>query len=1041
MADTNGHATVDSPYKPPSESERLSKYVDDLIRNATPISRGWLSNMPNPHRDLYRECGYPSDPLSSGPGAVTVDLYRALYDREPIATRVVELLPMETWQVQPLVYEDEDAEEITPFEEAWDQLGTQLRPEWSWYQDEAGSPIWEYLKRVDILSGIGSFGVLLLGVADGKNFQEPISGVMSMVTNSRGQRVPLPDSPIHPDEEAVLNALLEGDGQREVANPFNPDEPFTVNVKRLNDAEREALAEWKQERVRWDEAVRNAARNVDPDIQGGRQPDGWQNTPEMGLGTRSAPRRQGFKADTKTPSVGPARTADGRVVAGGDGPFGTDKQYDDVGYGLGMPPPQGSGGLGGGGGATPWSKGSDNVNLPPNQGDYTPPQSWSSGGNASGDQYGHAAGGDGGEQDQLASAMGPQGGAGAGLGYSLSGTDQQYFGVIMGPSEQPAQGTQQAKPRPKLVFLRAFDESLVQIVRYEWNIRNPRFGLPVMYRITLNDPRQAHSGIGLPLATIFVHWSRVIHVADNLRSSEVFGVPRMRPVLNPILDIQKVRGASAEGYWQSCFAMLAFETHPQLGPDVVVDKEKLDDAVDTVMNKLRRHLYGQGGAWKMLAPSVVDPTPFIDCQKKAIANEIGCPMRVFDGSERGELASSTDDQNWDQRKRERQLNYLTPRVVVPFADRLIQIGVLPEPGQQSKTAAKEKVENLRKTFGRRWFVNNVRKVQGGWVVRNSFTRRTMVRNQIFSEIVVLNAAPKKVGVAAIKAEVEKYTPEQMDGLGVWVNGDLGIAVIDRMDWYGKARDGTDPATAIGKVAEKQWGEERVIYQNEGKVPKGEGWITLNKTPNDPSQRTPPNDRKPGNLGTGGDTWRKVDDSGKEPTDNPSTLQGATKQGQASFSFIPEGGYSIEWPASDATSAADKAGLALQYTQALAAFAQGGCEQLMSFKDYLVRVWKWEEEHAEAVIDTTKEAHENDDTLSVPPNVAGQPKAAAEGTQAAADAKTQADQAKAMLDAKAKQPMTGGGKGMPPVGQKAPPNKQDAKIAATAKSQAGATDET
>lgn len=1307
-AATNGHVSLsDSPYKappPPTNNEQMLAEMREMVENVTFFSRQWFNSIIDRRRDLYEECGYPADPLVYGPGALTADLYRALYDREPMATRVVELMPKETWQVQPLVFEDEDASDITPFEEAWDLLGQQLRPEASWHQDEAGSPIWEYLQRVDILSGIGGFGVLLLGIDDGKNFQEPISGAMMMVTNSKGEKVRVNDSPIHPDEEASLNDLLEADGQREIANPFaGKDEKITVNVRRLNDSEKKALAGWVAER----EIVENAAKDVPPPAR-----EGYQNSPAAAvLGARSVPRRQGFKTDTQNPSVGPMRTADGEVIAGGDGPFGTDRNYDDYGYGLGMPPPQ----------------------------------AFADGGSSSGDQYGRQAGGDGGQQDQLASAMGPQGGAGGGLGYSLSGTDQQYFGVIMGPSEQPvgpagdAGGQQSAKPLTRLVLLRAFSEDLVQVVRYEWNIRNPRFGMPVMYRITLNDPREVHSGVGLPLATIFVHWTRVIHVADNLRSSEIFGVPRMRPVLNPILDLQKIRGASAEGYWQSCFdgdtkffdgntlkklkdcvghgvfvtcadgkkrnatvesfgtrkfvrvelglarhgkgsrgqfrrffnvtadhrwllanghittklspgdvlaanyfpeqeeppfdawgfahgvvfgdgwihnkrfgthktqvklygkknwmldrlmqvadqvhqgdtcrtqdgnshllftnretnmkalpvdgkhsagyiywflqgwfatdghfykdrdgmiglssskppaiewffanapyygyeimgysiqtkftkmgersypnylmrckkqrighqvmaitdeglvgeafcvvepvtktftleggvvtgncfTGLQYQTHPALGGDVVVDKEQIDEAADRYRNKLQRSLVGIGGGWSTIAPSVVDPTPFIDVQKKAICNQLGCPIRVFDGSERGELASSQDDESWDQRKRERQLNYLTPRVIVPFVDRLIQVGVLPEPGAQSKSKAEQTVQNLKRTFGRRWFTANVRKVQGGWMVRNSFKPTRNVK--------------KDERIESLKKVLSTYDGKELDGLRVWVNPKIGKVVVDRMDWYDKTGV-ADPATDVGNLAEKMFGKANVTYQNEGGAQQNGigGWITVNATPGDPSQRKPPN------LGTGGDPWQTVDKGGNERTDSPSSLQGATKQVQAPFTFIPEGGYSVEWPATDAMSQADKAGIAVQYTQALSAYAQGGCEQYMPFKEYLVHVWKWEEEQAQAVIDATQSMHEDDATLGVPPTIAGQPKEAPDGTQAAADAKAQADQAKAMADAKAKQPVMGGkggaaGGGLPPgnagataIGQKPQPNKQDAKIAATAKAQSKQKDNT
>src|SRR6185312_9728448 len=77
------------------------------------------------------------------------------------------------------------------------------------------------------------------------------------------------------------------------------------------------------------------------------------------------------------------------------------------------------------------------------------------------------------------------------------------------PSDEFAPGNP-GQPTRKLLYIRVFDESMVQVVQYEADIRNPRFGQPIMYLVTLNDPSQPHTGIGLPLATVRVHWSRVI---------------------------------------------------------------------------------------------------------------------------------------------------------------------------------------------------------------------------------------------------------------------------------------------------------------------------------------------------------------------------------------------------------------------------------------------------------------------------------------------------------------------------------------------------
>ena len=115
-----------------------------------------------------------------------------------------------------------------------------------------------------------------------------------------------------------------------------------------------------------------------------------------------------------------------------------------------------------------------------------------------------------------------------------------------GGQQAPGDDSHDGLPTRRLLFMRVFPEYLVQVVQYEADIRNPRFGQPLMYWVTLNDPRQPHTGVGLPLATVRVHWDRVVHVADNLQSSEIFGTPRDQPVLNNLLSLEKLYYGSAQ---------------------------------------------------------------------------------------------------------------------------------------------------------------------------------------------------------------------------------------------------------------------------------------------------------------------------------------------------------------------------------------------------------------------------------------------------------------------------------------------------------------
>ena len=382
-------------------NQKILATLTRLISNAA-LPRARLARaMMDPRRDINDECGYPRTE------DLTPEVYRDMYDREAVAARVVEVLPCECWQTQPSVYETEDASEATAFEEAWKTLGQSLRGS-SWFQDETGSPIWEYLCQIDKRSGIGQFGVLLLGFDDGKSLNGPVDGI-----NDRG--------------------------------------------------------EW----------------------------------------------------------------------------------------------------VGG-------------------------------------------------------------------------------------------------KRKRKLLYLRAFDQSLVGITRSENDVNNPRYGQPVEYNIKL----------GVTGKTQTVHWSRVIHVADDL----VLGTPRMQPVYNHLYNLQKIYGSDAEAYWYNVVGDLFFQAaDPATAGELEVDQAELRAMMEKMKSGLQRWAYIRELTANRVVPTVVDPTSHVDVQITAICIKIAVPKRVFMGSERGELASSQDDSAWNDRLRDRQNGYITPRIIVPFIDRLIATGVLPEP--------------------------------------------------------------------------------------------------------------------------------------------------------------------------------------------------------------------------------------------------------------------------------------------------------------------------------------------------------------------------
>lgn len=398
------------------DQDRLRQAIQQVFNGAITSRRQLLSLLLDRRRNIEHECDHPE--LTQEIGG---EYCQQLFDRISVAARVVEVYPKESWQVTPTVYESEDPEVLTPFEAAWASLVNSIHNQDTYHRSEEGAPFWEYLLRADILSGIGRYGVIFLGLDDG----------------------------------------------------------LEMNV--------------------------------------------------------------------------PASPRDGQ----------------------------------------------------------------------------------------------------------------------------------------KLLYVRCFPETLARVSAWETDPRNPRFGQPTLYQITFADPRSG--AVGAPNIDRFVHWTRVVHLADNLMSSEVLGVPRMQQVLGHLLDLRKLYAGSAEMYWLGAFGGISFESHPTLGGDAVVDSS-VKDQVENFMHGLQRYLALVGMTAKSLAPQVVDPSPQIERQIEAVCIKLGIPKRVFMGTERGELASSQDDAAWNDRLKHRQKYYLTPRIICPLIDRLIALKVLPEPKSKPSSAKPGKVQ-------------------------------------------------------------------------------------------------------------------------------------------------------------------------------------------------------------------------------------------------------------------------------------------------------------------------------------------------------------
>ncbi len=136
---SRGNASIDG------ESMETIRALSDLSQRMGLAQR--LGETFSGDRDLYTSLGYRKNPK--------FDDYLSYYLRGDIAANVIDLAPRATWRHAPTIRSDNDT-----FIEQVRELDDRVR-------------LFHFMQRVDEISGIGEYGILLLGTRGAKIDEEP----------------------------------------------------------------------------------------------------------------------------------------------------------------------------------------------------------------------------------------------------------------------------------------------------------------------------------------------------------------------------------------------------------------------------------------------------------------------------------------------------------------------------------------------------------------------------------------------------------------------------------------------------------------------------------------------------------------------------------------------------------------------------------------------------------------------------------------------------------------------------------------------------
>jgi len=248
-----------------------------------------------------------------------------------------------------------------------------------------------------------------------------------------------------------------------------------------------------------------------------------------------------------------------------------------------------------------------------------------------------------------------------------------------------ASGEDYSKPVTKndgLFYIAAYNENQSVIQRLISDPRNEKFGMPENYTVAFNE---VDIGVAMPGGTN-VHHTRAIHVAEDVLGSRIYGTPRLQAPLNRLFDLEKVTGGGAEAAWLAVWGGMLFST--QEGIDIPTEDSEegkfMADQMQKYFHRMQRYAVLKGLDVNNLGTQTVNIEQIYNTLKTDFAGTVGVPQRILFGSERGELASSQDMEEWNSEIGSRRMNFAEPEILDPFIRWCIETGVLPAPENPDK---------------------------------------------------------------------------------------------------------------------------------------------------------------------------------------------------------------------------------------------------------------------------------------------------------------------------------------------------------------------
>ena len=196
------------------------------------------------------------------------------------------------------------------------------------------------------------------------------------------------------------------------------------------------------------------------------------------------------------------------------------------------------------------------------------------------------------------------------------------------------------------MYFNPYNYDGIEIVEWDNDPLSQRFELPVRYQ--LQTTSHGEKTKDTRRNSVIVHWTRIVHMAENALDSDIEGDSSLESVWNNLINLLKVSGGAAEAYFRNARQQRALEANG----DARLEKgsealETLKENIDAFDNTYDSTLRLSNMTVKHLPIHMITPRDSFDVNIEEISGNTGIPIRILLGKGSGQLAGNEDRATWN----------------------------------------------------------------------------------------------------------------------------------------------------------------------------------------------------------------------------------------------------------------------------------------------------------------------------------------------------------------------------------------------------------